>query len=330
MNSLKNLPPNLPKTRGWKIALAALATLLALVGLGLALTHEPDRPLSSLTARWAAPPSTFIEVQGLSVHLRDEGPRDDPTPIVLIHGTSSSLHTWDGWAAGLRGQRRVIRFDLPGFGLTGPNASGDYRGDSYARFVLALMDVLQVQRFVIGGNSLGGEVAWRTAAMAPERVARLILVDASGEPFEPRSIPLGFVIARLPLLNRLGEWALPRSLVEQSVRSVYGDPAKVHEALIDRYYELTLRAGNRHAVGQRLQQLASGDDRARIAALKVPTLILWGGRDGLIPPETAALFHAVIAGSQLVIFPQLGHVGHEEDPAQTLVPVQAFLAAGSR
>ena len=103
---------------------------------------------------------------------------------MLIHGTSASLHTWEGWVAALKGQRRVISFDLPGFGLTGPFAGqytpDDYRGDSYARFVLDLLDALQVPRAVVGGNSLGGEVAWRMAVMAPERVAALVLVDAAG------------------------------------------------------------------------------------------------------------------------------------------------------
>ena len=127
------------------------------------------------------PPSDFIDVKGQLVHLRDEGPRHDPLPIVLIHGTSSSLHTWQGWARELRGQRRVISFDLPGFGLTGPFTGqyprDDYHGDRYAQFVLDLLDHLQVPRAVIVGNSLGGEVAWRTAYLAPQRVAGLVPVS---------------------------------------------------------------------------------------------------------------------------------------------------------
>ena len=155
------------------------------------------------------------------VHLRDEGPRDDPLPLVLIHGTSASLHTWEGWVAALKGQRRIISFDLPGFGLTGPftgqYSPGDYRGDTYARFVLDLLDALQVPRAVVGGNSLGGEIAWRLAVMAPERVAALVLVDAAGPVFTPESVPLGFAVARLPVVNRIAEWVLPRSVVAQSL-----------------------------------------------------------------------------------------------------------------
>jgi pimeloyl-ACP methyl ester carboxylesterase len=267
-----------------------------------------------------------VDLDGQLVHLRDEGPRDDPLPIVLVHGTSASLHTWEGWASALRTRHRVISFDLPGFGLTGPSASGDYRGDTYARFVLRLVDELKVQRFVLAGNSLGGEVAWRTAAMAPQRVARLVLVDAGGYDFKPEHLPIGFWLARLPGVNRLVDVLTPRTLVERSVESVYGDPGKVTSELVDRYYELTLREGNRHALVQRFQQLDHGADSARIATLRMPTLILWGGRDHLVPVDSALRFHRDIPGSRLVIFDDLGHVPQEEDPRRTVSALEQFLA----
>ncbi len=270
-------------------------------------------------------------MRGQVVHLRDEGPRDDPLPLVLIHGTSASLHTWEGWVAALKGQRRIISFDLPGFGLTGPftgqYSPGDYRGDTYARFVLDLLDALQVPRAVVGGNSLGGEIAWRLAVMAPERVAALVLVDAAGPVFTPESVPLGFAVARLPVVNRIAEWVLPRSVVAQSLTSVYGDPARVTPELVDRHFELTLREGNRRALGQRMQQWVMGEGAEQIARVKQPTLILWGGRDRLIPPAVGQWLQQQIAGSRLVVFDDLGHVPHEENPARTVAPVKDFLLA---
>jgi pimeloyl-ACP methyl ester carboxylesterase len=311
------------------VVLRIFGALLLVTALALALSRAPDRPVETLVARWALPPSDFIEVRGQVVHLRDEGPRDDPLPLLLIHGTSASLHTWEGWVATLKGQRRVISFDLPGFGLTGPFGGqytpGDYRGDTYARFVLDLLDALQVPRAVVGGNSLGGEVAWRLAVMAPERVAALVLVDAAGPAFRPESVPLGFVAARLPVVSRIGEWVLPRSVVAQSVASVYGDPARVTPELVDRYFELTLREGNRRALGQRMQHWVMGEGAEHIARITQPTLILWGGRDRLIPPAVGQLFQQQIAGSRLVVFDELGHVPHEEDPARTVAPVKEFL-----
>jgi pimeloyl-ACP methyl ester carboxylesterase len=307
-----------------------IGVMLIVAAVAFALSRAPDRSVESLVARWAPPPSDFIDLRGLVVHLRDEGPRDDPAPVVLLHGTSSSLHTWEGWARALKTGRRVITLDLPGFGLTGPFTGDwpaeDYRGDTLARFVITLLDRLQVQRFVVGGNSLGGEIAWRMATLQPQRVAGLILVAASGPAHEAQAVPAGLWLARVPVLNRVGEHLLPRSLVATSVASVYGDPGKVTAALVDRYFELTLREGNRRALTQRLAARVAGQDEERIATLKLPTLILWGGRDRLIPPAVGKVFESRVAGSRRVVFDDLGHVPQEEDPARTVEPVREFLA----
>ncbi|MCV2369186.1 alpha/beta fold hydrolase [Roseateles oligotrophus] len=305
--------------------LRALGLLLLLGALGFAASKAPDRPLESLVLRWAPPPSEFIDLQGQLVHLRDQGPAGDKLPIVLIHGTSASLHTWEGWVKELSKTRRVISFDLPGFGLTGPAASGDYSADAYVEFVRKLLDHLQLDRVVLGGNSLGGEIAWMVAAAAPERVAALILVDAGGYAFTPESVPIGFQLARLPGLGVLSEYMLPRSVIEHSVKSVYGDPAKISPALLERYYELTLRAGNRAALRQRINQMVLGDQAERIKTLHQPTLILWGAKDRLIPPSNGAAFARDIPASQLITFPGLGHVPQEEDPIATVATVQSFL-----
>ncbi len=296
---------------------------------GILATWAPDRPVSALVGRWAQAPSQFIEVDGMQVHVRDEGPRDDPQPIVLLHGTSASLHTWDGWVQNLSGQRRVIRFDLPAFGLTGPNPTNDYSIAAYVRLVVGVVDKLGIQQFVLAGNSLGGQIAWATALAQPQRVGKLVLIDAAGYPFQPTSVPIGFMIARMPGARVLMEQVLPRGVVDSSVRNVYGDPAKVTPELVDRYYELTLRAGNRKALAYRMDQRLSGDE-AGIKNLKVPTLILWGAKDKLIPLDSAQRFAADIAGSKLVVFDALGHVPHEEDAQKTVDIFKAFLAEPSR
>jgi pimeloyl-ACP methyl ester carboxylesterase len=306
-----------------KILGGLLLVLLVVAGGFVALSWAPDRPVESLKARWAAAPSQFIEVEGLQVHLRDQGPRDAPV-LVLLHGTSASLHTWEGWVEGLP-QYRVISLDLPAFGLTGPFADQDYTLAHYSRFLSTLLDQLQVSRASFAGNSFGGELAWRFAVDQPQRVERLILVDAAGYPRQSTSVPLGFRLAGSPALKPIMANLLPRSLIESSVRSVYGDPQKVTPELIDRYYELALREGNRQALRQRFAQYSIGADPSRIAGIKAPTLIIWGGRDGLISPQNAKRFHADIADSQLEVFPDLGHVPQEEDPARTLAVALKFL-----
>jgi len=307
----------------------ALGILLMLTALAVTLTHAPDRSVDSLVARWAPAPSDFMIVKGQFVHYRDEGPRDDPVPLVLLHGTAASLHTWQGWVDALRARKRVITFDLPGFGLTGPFTgayrANDYGADQLARFTLDFLDARHVGRFTIGGNSLGGEVAWRVAAMAPQRVDRLILVDASGYAFTPEHIPAGFQLARVPGLNRIAEVLTPRAVVEDSVRDVYAEPSRVTGTLVDRFFELLTREGNRHALNLRLEEIDTDLAPERIKTLRLPTLILWGAQDRLIPPVNAQKFHADIPGSRLVILPDLGHVPQEEDPARSVAPVRAFL-----
>jgi pimeloyl-ACP methyl ester carboxylesterase len=305
-------------------ALKAVGILLMLAALGFAVSKAPDRSLDSLVPRWAPPPSDFLELDGQLVHYRDQGPSSDPLPLVLIHGTSASLHTWEGWAAELARTRRIISFDLPGFGLTGPNADGDYSDARYVSFARQLLSRLGVGRAIVAGNSLGGEVAWQLALADPTRVAGLVLVDAAGYNFVPEDLPLGFRIARIPVLREGMRWVLPRRAIEDSVLSVYGDRSRVSAALVDRYYELTLREGNRVALMQRMDQLTPGPVE-RLPDIKVPTLILWGGKDRLIPPQWGRAFNQAIPNSKLVVFPNLGHVPQEEDPAATLAALRDWL-----
>jgi pimeloyl-ACP methyl ester carboxylesterase len=308
-----------------RVSAFVLAAFVLVVGVWIGLNWENDRTVEQLSPAWAQGPSKMLLVQSMQVHVRDEGPRDDPMPIVLLHGTSDSLHTWEGWVKALSPQRRVIRFDLPAFGLTGPQPQGDYSIGMYVQFVLAVMDTLHVQKAVVGGNSLGGQIAWGVAVAAPARVGQLILVDAAGYPMSPKSVPIGFLIARIPVLRNAMEYVLPRRVVEASVRNVYGQPERVTPALVDRYFELTLRAGNRKALGQRMDQRLWGDED-KIKTIRQPTLILWGAQDKLIPLENASKFEADIPGSKLVVFEALGHVPHEEDAATTAKVVREFLA----
>jgi len=305
-----------------------IGVALLLAALGFAATKAPDRELESLVGRWALPPSEFLDLNGQLLHIRDVGPREDPTPLLLLHGTASSLHTWQGWIDGLQraGEaRRIISLDLPGFGLTGPQVDGDYSNAAYLRLIEALLKRLGLQQVVLAGNSLGGELAWEFAAAHPDQVKALVLVDAAGYALAPDAVPLGFRLARLPLLGLLGDYLLPRSLVERSLQSVYGEPSHVSAELVDRYFELTLRSGNRQALRERMAQMQPGAHADRLRQLRLPTLILWGEKDRLIPPSFAQNFARDIPGSRLVILPGLGHVPQEEDPSASLAPVLNFL-----
>ncbi|MDO5770409.1 MAG: alpha/beta hydrolase [Psychrobacter sp.] len=309
----------------------------------LSFNWQPDRSVDELT-QWQLPDSEFIDIGGTQTHVvqsslcryrmgktatKDLTRSDKPLPkvVVLLHGTSSSLQTWDGWSEQLADQYCVIRLDLPGFGLTGPfyDASILYSSDRYTDFVKQVLDKLYVDKATLVGNSLGGKIAWSMAVKYPDSVDKLILIDAVGYPATPKHIPIGFRLAKYPLLDSITTHVLPRSIIKKSLESVYADDSKVTQALVNRYFDLTLRAGNRQALTRRMREFDSDNDAGRIQTISAPTLILWGKQDELIPLDNAYRFKQDIKGSQLVVFNHLGHVPQEEDPLATVKVVKAFL-----
>lgn len=308
-----------------KYSLYLVLFVIVFLGVYLYANIAYDKSVEELSKRWATEPSKFLSVAGMNIHYRDEGPKSDKEPIVLIHGTSASLHTWDGWVEVLKEQRRVIRFDLPAFGLTGPDPQNNYSIERYAEVVIAVLDALKIDKSVLAGNSLGGYIAWATAVFHPDRVSKLILVDASGYPYDPESVPLAFKLTQNPLASRLLKNVLPKSMVEKSVKNVYGNPDLVTDELVNRYYELSLREGNRSALKTRFEQTLPGALMGKIGTINVPTLLIWGRKDKLIPLKFGKRFKQEIVNSQLIVFDDLGHVPHEENPQKTVLAVLNFL-----
>lgn len=298
--------------------------LLVVVLLAGLIFGKKDLPAEMLVQKYGQAPSQFMNLMGMRVHYRDEGNRNDSLPLVLIHGTSSSLFTWDSTVLLLGAQHRIIRFDLPGFAVTGSHPNRDYSMDMYTRFVDSVLIRLGIQTCIIGGNSLGGAIAWRYAVQYPAKVQKLVLVDAGGYlPKEKMELPLGFRLAKMPVVNNLVKWITPKQLVRKSVEDVYGDKRRVSDALVDLYSDMTLRAGNRQALIDRMQLGLGEDASAQIRTIQIPTLIVWGDKDRLIPVSNAALFHQDIKGSELVILKGIGHVPMEEAPqdfVRVLIP----------
>ena len=288
-----------------KVLIIAVA---AIIVAGIFIVR-PDMPVNTLIAKYADDASRFTAVGGMKVHYKDEGA--GPV-VVLLHGTGASLHTWDGWTGVLKHDFRVVRMDLPAFGLTGPAPDGDYTTEAYVRFVRDFLVGLGISRFSLCGNSLGGEIAWRYAVAYPSHIEGLIIIDSAGY---PHAMPGTLGLATVPVLNRLLTVVTPRFLVAKNVRSVYGDPAKVTEAIVDRYDDMLLREGNREAMVRRLQVMRASPER--IKRIGVPTLILWGEKDTWIPLENARRFMRDIPGAVLITYPDLGHVPMEEAPDRT-------------
>lgn len=316
-----------------KLLIKALKILFILiittiVGLS-ALYWKSDIPLEKLKEKYTNSDSKFIEVDGMSVHYRVEGWAQDSIPIVLLHGTGASLHTWDGWVNALKSERKIIRLDLPAYGLTGPNPTSDYSQEFYATFINDFLTKLGVKQCIISGNSLGGSIAWNYAVKYPEKVSKMILVDAGGYAMKSKSVPIAFQVAGWPVIKNLFKYVTPRSIVQKSIENVYADKSKVTKTLVDRYFELSLREGNRQAFIDRMSEFRNKGilnvKTSQIKDLLMPTLIIWGDKDFLIPLEVGEKFHADLPNDTLVVFKNLGHTPMEEDAAKTVAVVKDFL-----
>jgi pimeloyl-ACP methyl ester carboxylesterase len=297
-----------------------LLVVVGLLGIAIAWEWKSDLPLETLKAKWGSPPSRFVDVDGMSVHYRDEG---SGPPVLLVHGTGSNLYTWEAWAAALAPTHRVVRLDLPAFGLTGPRPDGDYRLDTYVEFLDRFASKVGLEKFALAGNSLGGAIAWRFAAAHPSEVTSLVLVDPGGYPRKAKRIFV-FRLGGLPGIGPLLEHLDPRILVERTSRQVYGDPARVDPDSIERSYELVLRPGNRQAFGAETS-VPYEDRTALLRTLNVPTLVMWGDKDALIPVSDAQRFGDDIPGARVRIYEGLGHVPMEEDGPRTAADARAFI-----
>ena len=292
---------------------------------------QPDIPRRLLEAKYAGVPSQFVVLKdGARVHYRYRGPRAAPV-LVLLHGSNSSLFDWEPWSKILSDRFRVISLDLPGHGLTGAVANGDYSERGMTVFVEAFADKLGLGRFAIGGNSMGGGVAARFAELYPSRVSHLILVDAHGmESQLGDRIPLAFRLARLPVVNRLLLHITPRSMVAEGLNSAVVRKAALTDQMIDQYWDFARMTGTRRATLTRFRLPPDDFVRDHVGAIKAPTLILWGKEDRLIPVAAAHAWAEAIPGSRLVVYPDTGHLPMEEEAWESAGNVRTFLGEPAR
>jgi pimeloyl-ACP methyl ester carboxylesterase len=302
-----------------KVFIALSVVACALLAWGL---WTPDIDRRVLEKKYLAAPRDMMQVGDWRLHVRDRGPRAAPA-VILIHGFGASLQTWDAWAEGLAHQYRVIRFDLPGSGLSPPDPSGDYTDRRSVELLLALMDQLGVQRASIAGHSIGGRIAWTFVAAHPERVARLVLVAPDG--FASPGFAYGQA-PKVPILLGLMRYVLPKPLLRRSLEPAYADPAWLTDPLLDRYDDLLRAPGGRNALLERMRQTVLLDPRPRLAAIGAPTLLIWGEQDALIPFANSADYLRTLPNARLASFPAAGHLPQEETAAASLAALEEFLA----
>jgi pimeloyl-ACP methyl ester carboxylesterase len=301
-------------------------TFLVLAILALTTTgdwlYTPDKSRAQLESQYFDAQDGYIEAAGVRLHVRDTGPKNAQA-LILIHGFGSSLYTWDAWAQLLSPDYRVIRFDLPGFGLTGPDPTGDYSDERSLSVLAALMDRLGVARATLVGNSIGGKIAWKFAASHPDRVDRLVLVSPDG--FASPGFEYGKK-ASVPTMLRALPYVLPTAMLRMSLAPAYGDSKALTDAVVARYRDMMLAPGVRAAMVARMEQVMMQDPRPLLRRIQTPTLLLWGEKDGMIPFGNSGEYLKVLPHAKLVALPGLGHVPQEEAPERSLAPLRAFLA----
>ncbi len=301
-----------------------LTLLLAVLIAGGAWLYTPDKSRPVLEAKYLSASDEYRLVAHIRLRVRESGRQGSPV-VILLHGFGASLETWEAWAKCLSANYRVVRFDLPGFGLTGPDPTGDYSDHRTLDVLTALMDQLGVERASLVGNSLGGRIAWKFAAAYPNRLDKLILISPDG--FASPGLEYGKK-PDLPFLVRLLPYILPKALVRSSLAPAYSDPKKLTDSSLTRYRDLMLAPGVRDAMVVRMGQIMLEDPTPLLRRIEAPTLILWGRQDAMIPFSNAADYVRDIPHVTLIALPELGHVPFEEAPEASVKPVEQFL--GSR
>ena len=293
-----------------------IIALASYVLVGCTAMGTTTLPYDYLSKKYTNGASRYMDVNGLTVHYRDEG---SGPPLVLLHGVASSLHTWDEWVDELKGRYRVIRLDLPGFGLTGPDSnpnteSAEYMVDTLDTFV----SQLGLERFFLVGNSLGGYYAWNYAAKYPQKLYKMVLMSATGY---PQDMPFWLGFASFPGLHWITPHMMPRFMVHKSVASAYYDDDLVTDETRERYFDMTQRRGNRESYIRHFRAMREKiDDDAlgeKVKDVVVPTLLMWGAEDEWIPIDVMRLFHRDLPYSEYVVYEGVGHLPMEEVPTQS-------------
>ena len=308
----------------WVFRIFAAILVIGLVAFLFLRTPDTDR--DEMWAKYGAAPSQALTLaDGREIHLRDEGPRDAPV-IMLLHGSNADLHTWQPWAEILREDYRVVRYDQRGHGLTGAAPDAEYTREAFVSDVDAVADALSLDTFTLAGNSMGGWIAMAYALENPERLDALVLVDASGAPIEREgSGNLAFKLASMPVVGDGLSQMLPRSLVAKSLSQSVSNQAVVTDAAIDRYWEMARYPGNRAATRKRFSTPREGFTAEQAAGMTVPTLVIWGKEDALVPFEGGEWYARNIPNATLVAYDGIGHIPMEEAAERSAADLSAWL-----
>lgn len=300
-----------------KKLLYSLLFIILLLGIFM---YRPAIKFDKLKAKYTDETSHFIEINGLQAHYQKKG---QGTPLLLIHGTSSSLHTWNDWVDILSKKFTTYTIDMPGAGLTGPPADNDYSSERYVNYLNSFCDKLGLDSIYVAGNSLGGKTAWKFASQS-DRVKKLVLVDPSGFYVEGSKPPLIFMLGSKKALSNLVEGVNVKPFIKKSLTDVFYDDSKITPELTQRYSDFMRRKGNRKAFFKKVASISLSDE-SELEQIKCPTLIQWGKHDVWLDVSLAEIYKTHIPNNKVIIYENCGHVPQEEIPVQSANDVMAFL-----
>ncbi len=312
------------------LLIGVAVVIVAALAAGFFLLQRPGETHAALDAAYASPASKFLDMGGgVTAHYRDEGNPNGRT-LLLVHGFSASLHTWEKWVALLGGEYRMVSVDLPGHGLTRTPEGYQPTIEAYADYVEAFAAKLELAKPVVIGSSMGGNTAWQLALRHPQRPAALVLVGASGWP-DPRiddaEEPAIFKMLRNPVMGPVLRRMDNTPMVRRGLESTFVDKSMVDDAMVTRYVRFSRAPNN----GDVLLAIMTGDRTVAtaemLAPIKAPTLILHGRQDNLVGVDGATQFNDAIAGSRLIVYDDVGHLPHEEIAQRSAEDLSAFLHA---
>ncbi len=298
--------------------------LLSLVAVLIALWVYRDIPREQLEAKYTNDASRFMQIGDVRMHYRDEGPRDAPA-VLLIHANFASLLGWEPWVEALRENYRVVRFDMTSHGLTGPDPTGDYTLERTLELTEKFIKAVGLERFSIGGTSLGGTVSVIYTATHPEQIDNLILLSPGSIEGKEQQSSRG----QVPDAAYVLKYIMPRALPEFMLTSGFSDDSKLTDELIDQWYELWRYPGQREAQLDRLRQYDSGDIFSVYRSLSVPVLLLWGEDNQTARFEQhKEILHLLESAPSINFFsyPGVGHMAVQEAGALMAPDVINFLA----
>ena len=271
-------------------------------------------------------PALSVEIDGAKINYTSNVKSQQALTLVLIHGFGASIESWFDVHPALAAKWQVVRLDLLGHGFTDKPESGDYSPQGYARLATRFIEKLGLKRVVLVGHSMGGAIAL-LITMAPSKsfdIAGLVLIASSGYPQKP---PFFIEDLRDPFKRFVSTLIPAEQRTRYVLERIFFVKSRLTPERVQRYAHFAALPGSHHAATQtalliqppNIEQLS-----AQIKQINVPTLIVWGDQDRVVPLDNAYRFNKDIKNSTLRILPQTGHMSPEERPKQVIEAILTF------